>query len=85
MDRVRNLVQDSRVFVVLAQVRPGRGAYVHLLREEVADHGCKLDTLGSDRHRAYRIIGLEAHLAPGGSFEVSADGMGFSRLGISSA
>jgi hypothetical protein len=38
-----------------------------------------------ERRRAYRIIGLEARLAPDGSFEVSGDMMSFSKLGISSA
>jgi hypothetical protein len=45
-----------------------------------------IDTLGSaERHRAYRIIGLEVHLASNGSFELSGDVMGFSKLEISSA
>ena len=58
---------------------------MYVLREEFAAHGRKRETLGSERHRAYRMMWLEAHLAPDGSFEVSADVMGFSRLGISSA
>jgi hypothetical protein len=45
-----------------------------------------IDTLGSaERHRAYRIIGLEVHLASYGSFELSGDVMSFSKLEISSA
>jgi hypothetical protein len=45
-----------------------------------------IDALGSaERHRAYRIIGLEVHLASNGSFELSGDVMGFSKLEISSA
>jgi hypothetical protein len=45
-----------------------------------------IDALGSaERHRAYRIIGLEVHLASNGSFELSGDVMSFSKLEISSA
>jgi site-specific DNA recombinase len=45
-----------------------------------------IDALGSEeRHRAYRMIGMEAHLAPDGSLEVSGDVMNFSKLEISSA
>jgi hypothetical protein len=45
-----------------------------------------IDALGSDeRRRAYRMIGLEVHLAPDGSLEISGDVMSFSKLGISSA
>jgi hypothetical protein len=45
-----------------------------------------IDALGSaERHRPYRIIGLEVHLASNGSFELSGDVMGFSKLEISSA
>jgi hypothetical protein len=45
-----------------------------------------IDALGSEeRHRAYRIIGLEVYLAPNGSFELSRDVMGFSKLEVSSA
>jgi site-specific DNA recombinase len=45
-----------------------------------------IDALGSEeRHRAYRIIGLEVHLAPDGSFEISGDVMSFSKLEISSS
>jgi hypothetical protein len=44
------------------------------------------DALGSEeRHRAYRIIGLGVYLAPNGSFELSRDVMGFSKLEVSSA
>src|ERR687894_363519 len=48
MDRVRNLVQGSGVSVVLAQDRDRfarEPAYVYLLREEFAVHGCKLRAL----------------------------------------
>ena len=45
-----------------------------------------IDALGSDeRRRVYKIIGLEAHLASDGSFELSGDVMSFSKLGISSS
>ena len=45
-----------------------------------------IDALGSEeRHRVYRMIGMEAHLAPDGSLEVSGDVMNFSKLEISSA
>ena len=44
------------------------------------------DTLGSeDRHRVYRMIGMEVHLASDGSFELSGEVMSFSKSGISSA
>jgi len=33
----------------------------------------------------YRMIGMEAHLAPDGSLEISGDVMGLSRLEISSS
>jgi site-specific DNA recombinase len=48
MDRVRDLVQESSVSVVLAQDRDRfarEPAYVYLLREEFANHGCKLRSL----------------------------------------
>jgi site-specific DNA recombinase len=48
IDRVRNLVQGSGVSVVLAQDRDRfawEPAYVYLLRQEFADHGCKLRAL----------------------------------------
>jgi site-specific DNA recombinase len=38
-----------------------------------------------ERRRAYRIIGLEAHLASDGSFKLGGDVVSFSNLGISSA
>jgi hypothetical protein len=45
-----------------------------------------IDALGpEERRRAYRIIGLEVHLAIDGSFKLSGDVMSFFRLGISSA
>ena len=45
-----------------------------------------IDALRSEeRHRTYRIFGLEVHLALDGSFELSGDVVSFSRTGISSA
>ncbi len=45
-----------------------------------------IDALGSEeRHLAYRIIGLEVHLTPKGSFEISGDVIGFSKLEVSSS
>jgi hypothetical protein len=45
-----------------------------------------IDALGSEeRHRVYKMIGLEVHLAPDGSFEISGDVMCFSKLEISSS
>ena len=45
-----------------------------------------IDALGSEeRHRTYRMIGLEVHLAPDGSFEISGDVMSFSKLPVSSS
>jgi hypothetical protein len=42
-----------------------------------------IDALGSEASRqTYRMIGLEAHLAPDGSFEISGDVISFSRLEI---
>jgi hypothetical protein len=44
-----------------------------------------IDTLGPEEcHRVYRMIGMEVHLAPDGSFEISGDVMSFSKLEISS-
>ncbi len=44
-----------------------------------------IDALGSEeRCRVYRMIGLEAHLASEGSFEISGDVVSFSKVGISS-
>jgi site-specific DNA recombinase len=48
MDRVRSLVQDGGVSVILAQDRDRfarEPAYVYLLREEFSEHGCKLRSL----------------------------------------
>ena len=51
MDRIRNLVQDDEsggVSMVLAQDRDRfarEPAYLYLLREEFAEHGCKLRSL----------------------------------------
>jgi hypothetical protein len=45
-----------------------------------------IDALGSEeRHRVYRMIGMEVHLASDGSFELSGEVMSFSKLGILSA
>jgi hypothetical protein len=45
-----------------------------------------IDALRSEeRHQTYRIIGLEVHLAPDGSFELSGDVVSFSKMEISSA
>jgi hypothetical protein len=45
-----------------------------------------IDALESEeRHRVFRMIGMEAYLAPDGSFELSGDVMVFSKAGISSA
>jgi len=45
-----------------------------------------IDALGSEeRHRVYRMIGMEAHLAPDGSFEINGDVISFSKVGISSS
>jgi hypothetical protein len=38
-----------------------------------------------ERHRTYRIIGLEVHLAPDGSLKLSGDVVSFSKMEISSA
>jgi site-specific DNA recombinase len=48
MDQVRDLVREGVVSVVLAQDRDRfarEPAYVYLLREEFAEHGCKLRSL----------------------------------------
>jgi hypothetical protein len=40
-----------------------------------------IDALGpQERHRVYRMIGMEAHLAADGSFELSGDVMDFSQM-----
>ena len=45
-----------------------------------------IDALRSEeRHQAYRIIGLDVHLAPDGSFELSGDVVSFSKIEILSA
>jgi hypothetical protein len=45
-----------------------------------------VDALRSEeRHRVYRMIGLEAHLTPDGSFVLSGDIIDFSKVVISSA
>jgi predicted nucleic acid-binding Zn-ribbon protein len=45
-----------------------------------------IDALRSEeRHRVYRMLGMEVYLASDGSSELSGDVMSFSKLGISSA
>jgi site-specific DNA recombinase len=45
-----------------------------------------IDALGSqERYRVYRMIGMEAHLAADGSFELSGNVMNFSRMETSSS
>jgi DNA repair exonuclease SbcCD ATPase subunit len=45
-----------------------------------------IDALRSEeRRRAYRIIGLEVHLAPDGSLKLSGDVVSFSKMEFSSA
>jgi hypothetical protein len=73
----------QRRAVHLAQLERDRDSllesYADILPEAI-------DALGSEeRHRAYRIIGLEVHLAPEGSFEFSGDVVSFSKMEISSA
>jgi hypothetical protein len=44
-----------------------------------------IDALGpEERHQVYRMIGMEVHLAPEGSFDLSGDVISFSKLGLSS-
>ena len=67
----------------LAQLERDRDSlletYADLLPEAI-------DALGSEeRHQVYRMIGMEANLAPDGSLEISGDVMNFSKLEISSA
>jgi hypothetical protein len=45
-----------------------------------------IDALGSkESHRVYRMMGMEVNLAPDGSFGLSGDVIGFSKLRVSSA
>jgi hypothetical protein len=45
-----------------------------------------IDALGSqERYRVYRMIGMEAHLASDGSFDLSGDVVSFSKMEISSS
>jgi hypothetical protein len=45
-----------------------------------------IDALGpEERHQVYRMIGMEVHLAPDGSFDLSGDVISFSKLGLSSS
>ena len=66
----------------LAQLERDRDS----LLESYADLMPKaIDALGpEERHRAYRIMGLQVHLAPNGSFELSGDVVSFSNLEVSS-
>jgi hypothetical protein len=67
----------------LAQLERDRDGLIESYADLVPE---AIDALGSaERHRAYRIIGPEAHLAPNGSFELSGDVMSFSKPEISSA
>lgn len=44
-----------------------------------------IEALGpEERHRVYRMIGMEVHLAPDGSFVLGGDVTSFSRMAISS-
>jgi DNA repair exonuclease SbcCD ATPase subunit len=71
--RTKHLVQLERDKDSLLE------SYAGLLPEAI-------DALGSEeRHRVYRMMGMEVHLAPDGSFELSGDVVNFSKLGISSA
>ena len=64
---------------MLAAGRTANAVLVGLMPEAI-------DALGSEeRHRVYRMIGMEVHLASDGSFELSGEVMSFSKLGISSA
>jgi len=79
----RELRTMQRRTARLAQLERDRDSllesYAGLLPEAI-------DALGSEeRHRVYRMIGLEAHLASDGSFEISGDVMSFSKMRISSA
>jgi hypothetical protein len=65
----------------LAQLERDRDGLLETYAELVPE---AIDALGAeDRRRAYRIIGLEARLAPDGSLEISGDVVRFSRLEIS--
>ena len=45
-----------------------------------------IDALGpEERHQVYRMLGMEVHLTPDGSFELSGDVVSFSKLGLSSS
>jgi hypothetical protein len=67
----------------LAQLERDRDSllenYADLLPESIDD------LASEERHRVYRMMGVEAHLAPDGSLEVSGDVMNFFKLGISSS
>ena len=57
-----------------------------LLESYVGSMPEKNDALGpEERHQVYRMIGMEVHLAPDGSFELSGDVVSFSGLGLSSS
>ena len=38
-----------------------------------------------ERHRAYKMIGMEVHMTLDGSFDLSGDVISFSKLGLSSS
>ena len=65
----------------LAQLERDRDSLLETYAELVPE---AIDALGpEDRRRTYRMIGLEARLAPKGSLEISGDVMSFGKVGIS--
>ena len=64
----------------LAQLERDRDGLLETYAELVPE---AIDALGSEDRRAYRMIGLVAHLAPDGSLEISGDVMSFSELDFS--
>jgi hypothetical protein len=67
----------------LAQLERDRDSLMECYAEFAPEAIDALDP--EERRRAYKIIGLEVHLASDGSFEVSGDVMSISKLEISSA
>jgi hypothetical protein len=67
----------------LAQLERDRDTLLESYASVVPEAIDGLDSV--ERHRVYRMIGTEAHLAPDGSFELSEDIVSFSKVGISSA
>ena len=65
----------------LAQLERDRDGLLETYTELVPE---AIDALRpEDRRRAYRMIRLEARLAPKGSLEIRGDVMSFSKVGIS--